>query len=169
MLHLLGLQLYRANLSQADHDSLPPAAQIDFDDAAVTPTLAAYNTQIPLSPQAFGQTQGPQMLHHPKMMRRRAIVSTTIVSVLWSKNGIATAVITLAHAAVHWSQYPRLHSLSTIYSWRSGAKLSPCCSNAPEDEGTDGLRDGYKLTLVDVRLFAVSIQLKAEARISVLS
>ena len=50
MLHLLGLQLYRANLSQADHDSLPPAAQIDFDDAAVTPTLAAYNTQIPLSP-----------------------------------------------------------------------------------------------------------------------
>ena len=41
VLHLPGLQLYRANLSQAVHDSLPPAAQIDFDDAAVTLILAA--------------------------------------------------------------------------------------------------------------------------------
>ena len=39
-----------ANVSQKDYGSLPPAAQIDFDDAAVAPTLAAYNTQIPLSP-----------------------------------------------------------------------------------------------------------------------
>ena len=96
------------------------------------------------------------------MMRRIAIVSTTIVFALRSKNGIATAVITLAHAAVHWSQHPRLHSLSTIYPWRSDAKFSPCCSNAPEDAGTDGLRDSYKLTPVDVRLFAVSKKLKAE-------
>ena len=37
-------------MSQDDYSTLPPYAQADLDNAAIAPTLAAYNAQILLSP-----------------------------------------------------------------------------------------------------------------------